>query len=298
LSPTQQQYQTLNFKKTLSDWLTNRYQLIVRSEENFSEKVTFSFSHARLISLSVVLLSILVVCSMVLTTTILAQWLNPAHTEQENKKRLIQLATEVDRLEEQTIQQKNFITLLQNIIAGKEPLDAKITTVEKEHNDKIATPYSPEKLSTADALLRCEFEDSKSSSPSAYNAPAKNLPELVLFPPIHGIITTAFEQKKEHYGVDIVAKPKEPIKCVADGTVIFSSWTVETGWVVVIQHNTDLVSIYKHDATFLKKVGNFVEAGEVVAIIGSAGKLSARTHLHFELWYEGQALNPEHFITF
>lgn len=288
----------MNLKKTVADWLTNRYQLIVRNEESLAEKATFSFSHAQLISLSVVLLSILVAFSIALTTTILAKWLNPAHTERENREKLMQLALEVDRLEEQTTQQKNFIALLQSIIAGKEPPDNKLATAEKGQADRVATPYSLEKLSAADALLRREMEAKSSFSPPVHGEFGRDLQEMVAFPPIRGVVTAPFQHKKGHYGVDVVAKEQEPIKCVADGTVVFASWTLETGWIVVTQHDKELVSIYQHDAAFLKKVGNFVKAGEVMAVAGKSEKHAAKPHLHFELWYGGEALNPEHFITF
>lgn len=288
----------MKFKKTLSDWLTNRYQLVIRNEENLAEKTTLSFSYAKLISLCALLLITLVACSLALSTTILASWLNPAYIAHENKKELMQLATAVDTLEQQTTQQKQFIALLQSIIAGKEPPNYELPKAEAKQADEEATPYPSEQLAAADALLRSEFEDSESALLATYNKPMNDLQELFFFPPINGIVTTPFKQKIGHYGVDIVAKEKEPIKSVADGVVIFSAWTVETGWVMVIQHNKDLVSIYKHNATLLKKVGSFVEAGDVIAIMGNSGELSTGPHLHFELWYRGSAVNPEHFITF
>ena len=122
--------------------------------------------------------------------------------------------------------------------------------------------------------------------------------ELFFFPPIIGIITAPFNPKIEHYGVDIVAKEKEPIKCIANGVVIFSSWTVEEGWIIAIQHSKNFVSIYKHNSALLKKVGNFVEAGDIIAIMGNSGELTTGPHLHFELWYEGVPVNPADFILF
>jgi len=288
----------LSFKKTLLDWLARRYQLVIRNAENLEEKSTFSFSYAKLLFLSTVLFGILVSCSLALAATILARWLNPAYIAQENKEKIVQLATEVDALEKQTTQQKNFITLLQSIIAGKEPPTHELSTSEKEQAKKMATPYSSAQPATANALLRSEFEEGESSLLATNSKSMHDLQEFFLFPPINGIVTTPFKRSMGHCGVDIVAREGEPIKCVADGVVIFSAWTVETGWVMVIQHNKDLISVYKHNAALLKKVSSFVEAGEVIAIMGNSGDLSTGPHLHFELWYEGRAMNPEHFITF
>jgi murein DD-endopeptidase MepM/ murein hydrolase activator NlpD len=98
--------------------------------------------------------------------------------------------------------------------------------------------------------------------------------------------------------VDIVTRTNEPVKCIADGTVLFSSWTQDAGYVVMIQHNANLISIYKHNAELYKKVGTFVNAGEIIALVGNSGELTNGPHLHFELWYNGNSLNPEEFVTF
>lgn len=287
----------MRFKKALSSWLTKRYQLIIRNEENLTEKLFFRFSYAKLISLSTILFIMLVVCSLALATTILARWLNPAHIEQENKKKIIQLSIEVEALEKQTNQQKDFITLLQSIITGKELTTEQLSKNNQEQTKEIASPYASEQLTTANSLLRDELEGSDPSL-AIYSKSSNDLQELFLFPPINGMVTTPFKHKMRHYGVNIVAKANEPIKSVADGVVIFSSWTVGSGGVIVIQHNKGLLSVYKHNASLLKEVGNFVEAGEVIAIIGTSEERSTAPHLYFELWYGGRAINPEHFIIF
>ena len=142
--PSTKQHQILNFKKKFSDWLTNRYQLVIRNKENLEERSTFTFSYAKILSLGAALFSILVACSLALATTILAKWLNPAYVEQENKKKLIQLATAVDTLEKQATQQKKFIVLLQRIIAGQDPSINELPTTNEEQIENIPDPYSSE----------------------------------------------------------------------------------------------------------------------------------------------------------
>ena len=113
-----------------------------------------------------------------------------------------------------------------------------------------------------------------------------------------GIVTRKFSTAIDHYGVDIVSKSNEPVKAAADGTVIFADWSQESGNVIAIQHRGNIVSVYKHNSALLKKVGNFVNSGEVIAIIGNTGELTTGPHLHFELWYNGNPVNPEEFISF
>jgi murein DD-endopeptidase MepM/ murein hydrolase activator NlpD len=298
----------LKFKKTFTNWLTTPYQLIIRNEEDLAERSTLRFNHAKLITLVTFTFIGLFALSLFLVNTILAKWLNPVYIEQENANKLLRLSTAVESLEEQTTQQNKFIKLMQSIVAGKEEPSYTLEDAETANNkmDTIHIQESivshiaqPEDLEEIDADLRNEFEEKESTlSAASYHHTAKDLKDLFFFTPIEGIITTAFNVKMEHYGVDIVAKEHEPIKCIADGMVIFATWTVETGWVIAIQHSRNLVSIYKHNATLFKKAGDFVTAGEVIAIMGNSGELSTGPHLHFELWYEGNAVNPENFINF
>ena len=118
------------------------------------------------------------------------------------------------------------------------------------------------------------------------------------FTPLRGIVTGKFEPKSKHYGVDIVSVQNEAIKATLDGVVIFTGWTLETGYTISIQHEYDLVSVYKHNSALLKEQGSFVKAGDPIAIIGSTGEQSSGPHLHFELWYNGVPINPIEIIKF
>jgi len=112
------------------------------------------------------------------------------------------------------------------------------------------------------------------------------------------LVSNHFDARTKHYGIDILAKENEAIKSVSDGSVIYSGWSYDTGYMLVVQHDEDLISVYKHNASLLKKVGEIVKSGEVVAIIGNSGELTTGPHLHFELWYKGHPLNPLDYIVF
>ena len=118
------------------------------------------------------------------------------------------------------------------------------------------------------------------------------------FPPVEGIVTQSFDEKKRHYGTDIVAKANAKVAAVLDGVVIFTDWTVKTGYVIQVQHTNDLISVYKHNSILLKKQGDYVRAGEVLGVVGNTGEESSGPHLHFELRRAGNPLNPENFIKF
>ncbi|MCB9231124.1 MAG: M23 family metallopeptidase [Bacteroidia bacterium] len=122
----------------------------------------------------------------------------------------------------------------------------------------------------------------------------KGVPNLL--PPVNGIVTNAFKAANSHFGVDIVADEKALILSVADGFVIFSEYSNQTGYVIGIHHGNNLVSFYKHNSQIYKKVGSKVFAGEAIAVIGNSGENSTGPHLHFELWYQGQPVDPNEYM--
>ena len=142
------------------------------------------------------------------------------------------------------------------------------------------------------ALLQDKFINLSISEES------KSLAYLHFFKPITGLISKKIEINKGHHGIDIVAEKNAGVKSTLNGKVIFSEWTVETGHVIAVQHSNDLISIYKHNSVLLKKEGAVVQAGEVIAIVGNSGKFTNGPHLHFEIWFKGEPLNPSEVINF
>jgi murein DD-endopeptidase MepM/ murein hydrolase activator NlpD len=126
----------------------------------------------------------------------------------------------------------------------------------------------------------------------------KNFEIPLFFVPVNGMVTNRFNRNNKHFGVDVVAAPDVMIKATADGTVIFSDWSSEGGYVIGIQHDNNIVSVYKHNASVMCREGDFVRAGDAIAVLGGGGSTSTGPHLHFELWFKGMPLNPEDYISF
>ncbi|MFH1321536.1 MAG: M23 family metallopeptidase [Bacteroidota bacterium] len=158
--------------------------------------------------------------------------------------------------------------------------------------------------SKEDSLLRQQIESGNRYDLSFYDRDAVNrvsankISRFLFFTPLKGLITDTFSLSRNHYGIDIVAPKNEAVKAALDGTVILATWSSETGFVIGIQHENNLLTIYKHNSVLLKKEGNHVKVGEVIAIIGSSGELSTGPHLHFELWYNSNPLNPQDYMVF
>lgn len=284
-------------KKTLSNWLTTRYQLIIRNEENFAEKTSLGFTYAKVILFSVILFTIMFFVSLFLSKTILARWYDPRHAQMLMNQQLLELDNKVDSLATEVDRKDRFISNFQRVLSGD--------TSSYEDPSKVLgadqKPLGNEQdlnLTPADSQFRKDFEKSDLSLITLTSMKYRELQGTFFFSPLTGFISDRFDSKKGHYGVDVVSKANEPVKSIADGTVIFASWTQDTGYVIMIQHSGNLISVYKHNAELLKKVGNFVNAGEIIAIVGNSGEMTDGPHLHFELWYNGNPLDPEEFVTF
>jgi murein DD-endopeptidase MepM/ murein hydrolase activator NlpD len=282
-------------KKTISDRLTTKYQLVIRNEENLAEKSTFGFTYAKVLLMSAALFIVVFMLSLFLSKTLLAKWFDPKHAQMVANKQLYELALKVDSLATEVDRKDNFIQNFQRILSG----DTSSGFVDPAQS--LSTPVKAVgsmKPALDDSLFRQEFEKSDLSLVTLASGKYRELQEIFFFSPITGFISDHYDLKKGHYGVDIVAKTNEPVKCIADGTVIFSSWTQDSGHVIAIQHRGNLISMYKHNAELLKKVGTFVNAGEIISIVGNSGEMTDGPHLHFELWYNSNSLNPEEFVTF
>jgi len=287
----------LKIKKTFSNWLSERYLLIIRNEENFAEKSSVSFTYAKLILLIVFLVLVFLTISLFLTKSLLAQWFDPRHDQIENRKHLFELTVKLDSLEQEVQKKDVFIGTFRSMLAGT--FDSlELAGVRPEIDFTNPNLENVNKIAPIDSLFRLEFENSEGNMISYNNAESSELTETFFFNPISGYVSRAYKIQDEHFGVDIVAKDNEPIMCVANGTVVLSSWTQDSGYVLAVQHSDNLISVYKHNSGLLKKVGNFVLGGEVIAVIGNTGELTDGPHLHFELWYNGNPVNPEDFVSF
>jgi murein DD-endopeptidase MepM/ murein hydrolase activator NlpD len=284
-------------KKTLSDRLTAKYLLVIRNEENLAEKSTFGFTYAKLLVLTVSLFILIFIGSLFMSKTLLAQWFDPRHEQMQANKKLYELALKVDSLALEVDRKDRFIQNFQRVLRGDTSSGFVDPSKSLGGENKPVTAVGNLKLAASDSLFRKEFEQSEMSI-SLTNNKYRELQETFFFSPITGFISDKYDLKKGHYGIDIVAKTNETVQSIADGTVIIASWTQDSGWLIAIQHRGNLISVYKHNAGLLKKVGNFVNAGDIISIVGNSGEMTDGPHLHFELWYNGNSLNPEEFVTF
>ncbi len=281
-------------KKTLSSLLTHRFLLIVREEENLAIKFSQGFTYAKLLVIGFGLF-----CICFFLSFFVARFFYKSYGRSQpvsDNKQLLELLIKVDSLSTEVEQKDQFIMSFKQILAGGEGKPIVPVRQENAGDKKIqANVNQLDDISNVDSAFRRQFEQGEASNVRAAN---EKLKDMFFFTPITGVLTRKFDSKAKHYGVDIVSKKNEPIKAVSDGAVIISSWTQDSGYVIGIQHKNQIISFYKHNSVLLKKVGDYVRAGDIVAIIGNSGELTDGPHLHFELWYNGNPTNPEDFISF
>lgn len=286
-------------KKTISERFNEKYQLVIRREENLEEKSTIGFTYRQLMIIGFLVFVLIFALSLYLSQSLLARWFDPRYAQRETDKKLYQLGLRVDSLAREEQAKAEFISNFKRVFNGDtagRKVDAPEAALKQQK--KPIKPMNPVKLAATDSQFRKDFEQSEMSLISLTSSRYNELSETFFFTPITGFISERYDVKKSHYGVDIVTKTNEPVKCIADGTVVVSSWTQDAGYVIAIQHRGNLISVYKHNAELLKKVGSFVNAGEIISIVGNTGEMTNGPHLHFELWYNGNSLNPEEFVTF
>ena len=275
-----------NYKKV--KWYNKlkwKYRLVFMHDETLEERLTFRLTRLNVfIALGTIIIILIFLTSVLIAFTPLREYI-PGYTNIGLRKDLYELQLKTDSIEKDLIKKDLFIGNLKRIVSGEEILDDRALPKDTD------TRYSDIRLtrSQEDSVLRTEIENqSKYSlyqieSAEKANQRSLSLGNLLFFTPIKGVITNEFDADKQHFGIDIVSKRNEAIKSVLNGTVIFSTWTVETGYVIGIQHPQGIVSIYKHNSALLKRAGDIVKAGEAIAIIGETGELTTGPHLHFEV---------------
>ena len=202
-------------------------------------------------------------------------------------------ALRADSLQWMLERQRMYIMNIQDIISGN-------VKVDSVHSIDSLTAVRSEELmerTQAEDDFRKQYEETERYNLTTIdNAPA--VTGLIFFRPTRGMISSEFDAAKKHYGIDIAASPNESVLATLDGTVMLATYTADTGYVIQVQHGQNLVSIYKHCGSLLKKVGDTVKAGEAIALVGNTGEKTTGPHLHFEIWNRGRALDPSKYIVF
>lgn len=281
-------------KKRITKKLLHKYKMVILNEDTFEEKLSFKLTRLN-VFVAVTLAAILLIAGTIflIAFTGLKEYI-PGYSSTALKQQAAQLAYKTDSLQRVVQINNQYYNSIKKVLSGQVEFKDinRDSIMNAQQMDSEEIDLRPSK---ADSLLR-----NRVAQEDKYNfleTATKNA-DYALFPPLKGPISEGYNIEDKHYGVDVVAVKNAPVKAVSDGTVIFSGWTSETGNVIILKHDYDLLSIYKHNSSLTKEQGERVRKGEVIATAGSTGEYSTGPHLHFELWNQGRPVNPTDFIDF
>lgn len=282
--------------RIFTEQLRNKYRLVILNDESFAEKFSLRLSPLGLIILlsSITIVMTTAVISLVAFTS-LREYI-PGYGNINDRKDILLLSNKADSLENILSARDWYINNLLNVF--NEKTEGKPIKPTKDSTGKYSK--IDVKPSEDDQKLREDIESNQIESTSDKVTANKLglLGHYFFFTPSKGIVTSSYNVAEQHFGVDIVTKEDEIVKSVLDGTVVFTNFTSSDGYVVQIQHNNNIISIYKHLSETTKKAGDIIKAGESIGVVGNTGENSKGTHLHFELWYNGFPLNPQNYVVF
>ena len=270
-------------KVRLWDRLKYKYKLSVINETSYEEVFNFRLSQLHVLTALSVLAVILVVLTILLIAFTDLREFIPGYPDGNMRQMIAQNALRVDSLENELLKRDRFFKSIRLVLNGGDTtsLERSREDTARYRNDTIRF-----QISEQENEFRAAIEERERFNLSL-GMKEQNHDYYHFFPPVEGIVTQSFDEKKRHYGTDIVAKANAKVAAVLDGVVIFTDWTVKTGYVIQVQHTNDLISVYKHNSILLKKQGDYVRAGEVLGVVGNTGEESSGPHLHFELWRAG-----------
>ncbi len=272
-----------------------KYKLSLFNEKTLEEVWTFRLSG--LSAFSVVALYgffLIVVTSLIIIKTPIRNYL-PGYLPAEVREQIVQNALRADSLERMIAIQSLYLNNMNGILTGTLPLDS-IRQIDSLAQADVNYEIPRSKQEAAFVAGFEEEEKYNLSAVSTANILASD--GVYFYKPVNGIVSAVYESERRHYGVDLVAAPRENVLATLDGTVVYAGFDAEYGNVIQIQHKNGFLSVYKHNELLLKQAGDPVVGGEAIAILGNTGTQSTGPHLHFELWYKGQAVNPQDYIPF
>lgn len=294
--------------KNLVDRLRRRYKILIVEDGSPTRKATIKIPFWVLISGSLAfLLTVFILFAILLKYTSLKEYLL-GEDSGIYRAELLSAYDRVDSLDQLSKANELYLSNLQKVINGiaGESIDEAIKRdseqiARDEQKPNLSKNNKDQKYLEDEAVLKSLLELKTpilSLEESRSEIKERGVADYSFYSPVKGVVTSGYDKETRHFATDIATKMNEPIQSVLDGHVIFSSFTPSTGYVTIIQHQGNLISVYKHCEALLKKEGVFVRGGEVIALAGNTGELSTGPHLHFELWYNGNAVNAEDYINF
>ncbi len=278
-------------------WIDEKYRVVLMNDETFQEERSFRlipFNIFAIIGGSIMLVSLITILLLIFTPL---GWIIPEKSNIHIRSELNRIYLQIDSLEEAVTARNLFILKVKDLVYENfQYADDVEDPASRTGGKEVPVPAISDELK--ELMESVDNEAELGNLIDNTLATETNISEMIFIPPITGMVSDTFAPSRQHYGTDIVAPKGKMIKATQKGTVIVATWSAETGHMLAIQHDNNVVSFYKHNSSLLKKTGDIVRAGEGIAIIGNTGEMTEGPHLHFEMWFNGQPINPQRYIQF
>ena len=281
-------------RKEIKRKLLHKYRLVILNESTFEEKISFKLSRLNVfVTGTLFIIGLIGLTTLLIAFTPLREYI-PGYSSTRLKQQATDLTYKTDSLVNVLNYTNRYLDNIRMVLRGDVEnneinRDSLFEQFKIDPSTVDLTPIREDSLLRASVALEDKYNLFESSTGNS---------SLVLFSPLTGTLSQEYDADIKHYAVDVVAPIDTPIKAVANGTVIFSEWTAETGYVIILEHKEGLLSVYKHNGSLNKLQGDIVRAGEVIASVGNTGELTTGPHLHFELWTNGVPVNPLDYVDF
>ena len=271
--------------------LTYHYRILIINDDTYEEKLSFKLNRLNVFVVTGLFAFFLIILTTVLIAFTPIKTYIPGYMAPGLRKEAVRLHLKTDSLEKALLMNTYFLNQLKKVLNNE-------ITMEEFNKTYNAKKFNPDTLKLApnkvDSLLRKEVAEREQFKVNRQ----KNTLTYNFMPPVKGIVVNAFNPDKHHYAVDIALKKGVPVKSIAKGRVIFADWSPDTGNTIIVKHPNDVISIYKHNQKLLRRTGDIVQQGEVIALSGNTGEKTTGPHLHFELWIKDIPVDPVDFINF
>ena len=276
--------------------MAKKYRFSIFNDTTHEEIFSFRANGVRSILTIVVLVVFLVASVTVLISFTSLRELIPGYPSPQSRHDLIQNTIKIDSLQNEINVWRLQMANIQRIATGRKPLAIDSLLNLQRGADSLV--YEDGNYSQYDSLLRATVVEEEQFNLTAREQKIEQIEGLHFFPPLKGVVTEEYNPALGHPYIDIAAPENSVVSATLNGAVIYAGWSDDAGYAIQLQHDNNLVSIYKHNSKLLAKVGDKVAAGTPIALVGSTGTLSNAPHLHFELWHKGEPVNPQQYINF
>ena len=281
--------------KSSKEHRPSKFRLALVDNQSHKQLFTLQFTKT---SLFVTLVTIIVtLCTLIFSIIAFTpvKTFIPGYPDARSKREAIQNAIKIDSLENVIYKWGLYSENLKRVLEGEDPV--KIDSLVNAGMNEAGRRADLKDIQRQDSILREKVKEEEQFGIAARNKRILPIEGMHFFCPLKGVVSQGYDPISHPY-IDITAPAGSVVKAILDGTVVYAGWDDETGHTIQLQHEGDIISIYRHNEKLLKKSGDKVSAGASIALMGNTGELTSGEHLHFELWHKGEAVDPTKYINF